>query len=187
MRSSYLHVHVCGYMYTYLSAISYYFIPISYYFIPPDKRKAFTPSHKSPFTNSNFISHHAANVIFMTTLCLSNAFGCIGQPRQKAVESKRCNPHTYSHNPSHPILAIASTRLGRSFCCCTFLLLNTPKPNPDVVLCAHRVCIWSITKISLHIQCAQVLQCGANACFQAKNDVTKGHLLQQIFPNRLMR
>ena len=54
---------------------------------------ASTASHKSHSTNSIFTSHHAAKVISMTTLCLSNgnstvAFDCIGQPRQEAVESK---------------------------------------------------------------------------------------------------
>ena len=54
---------------------------------------ASTASHKSHSTNSIFTLHHAAKVISMTTLCLSNgnstvAFGCIGQPRQEAVESK---------------------------------------------------------------------------------------------------
>ena len=52
-----------------------------------------TASHKSHSTNSIFTSHHAAKVISMTALCLSNgnstvAFDCIGQPRQEAVESK---------------------------------------------------------------------------------------------------
>ena len=31
------------------------------------------------------------------------------------------------------------------------LRLNTPKPNPNVILCAYRVSILSITKFSLHI------------------------------------
>ena len=52
-----------------------------------------TAWHKSHSTNSIFTSNHAAKVISMTTLCLSNgnstvAFDCIGQPRQEAVESK---------------------------------------------------------------------------------------------------
>ena len=33
----------------------------------------------------------------------------------------------------------------------SILRLNTPKPNPNVILCAHRVSILSITKFSLHI------------------------------------
>ena len=52
-----------------------------------------TASHKSHSTNSIFTSHHAAKIISMTALCLSNgnstvAFDCIGQTRQEAVESK---------------------------------------------------------------------------------------------------
>ena len=54
---------------------------------------ASTASRKSHSTNSIFTSHHAAKVISMTTLRLSNgnstvAFDCIGPPRQKAVKSK---------------------------------------------------------------------------------------------------
>ena len=48
---------------------------------------ASTASHKSHSTNSIFTAHHAAKVISMTTLRLSNPH-CIGQPRQEAVESK---------------------------------------------------------------------------------------------------
>ena len=52
-----------------------------------------TTSHKNRSTNSIFSSYHAAKVISMTALCLSNgnsrvAFDCIGQPRQEAIESK---------------------------------------------------------------------------------------------------
>ena len=37
----------------------------------------------------------------------------------------------------------------------SILRLNTPKPNPNVILCAHRVSILSITKFSLHIHLCQ--------------------------------
>ena len=61
------------------------------------QNRACTASHKSHSTNSIFTSHHAAKVISMTTLCLSNgnstvAVDCIGQPRQEAVESKDAKP-----------------------------------------------------------------------------------------------
>ena len=67
---------------------------------------ASTASHKSHSTNSIFTSHHAAKVISMTALCLSNgnstvAFACIGQPRQEVVESKdakRLQQHTHTHH-----------------------------------------------------------------------------------------
>ena len=37
----------------------------------------------------------------------------------------------------------------------SILRLNTPKPNQNVILCAHRVSILSITKFSLHIHLCQ--------------------------------
>ena len=71
---------------------------------------ASTASHKSHSTNSIFTSHHAAKVISMTALCLSNgnstvAFDCIGQPRQEAVESKdakRLQQHTHHMHQTAP-------------------------------------------------------------------------------------
>ena len=37
----------------------------------------------------------------------------------------------------------------------SILRLSTPKPNPNVILCAHRVSILSITNFSLHIHLCQ--------------------------------
>ena len=64
-------------------------------FFLTDQRQniASTASHKATPQTLIFTLHHAAKVISMTTLRLSNdnstvAFDCIEQPRQEAVESK---------------------------------------------------------------------------------------------------
>ena len=66
---------------------------LTFFLTYPRQNIASTASHTSHSINSIFTSHHAANVISMTTLCLSNgnstvAFDCIRPPRQKAVKSK---------------------------------------------------------------------------------------------------
>ena len=70
---------------------------------------ASTASHKSHSTNSIFTSHHAAKVISMTTLCLSNgnstvAFDGIGQPPRSSwvqkMQSACSNTHTHTPHAS---------------------------------------------------------------------------------------
>ena len=69
----------------------------------------------------------------------------------------------------------------------THFLFITVKPDPNVILCAQCFSILPITKVSVLIQCAQVLQCCLNACLQAGNNVTNLHLFQQRCPRRFLR
>ena len=89
--------------------------------ISKTKHSIHSVTHKSHSTNSIFTSHHAAKVISMTTLCLSNgnssvAFDCIRPPRQKSSWVPRCHASehtaaTRSHGVCKPWSRIATVPL----------------------------------------------------------------------------
>ena len=91
---------------------------------------ASTTSHKSHSTNSIFTSNHAAKVIFIRTLYLSNgnstiAFDCIGQTRQEAIKSQ--DAMQVSIQPQLHLMACTNHEV-RCMLLCLLHLFNVTAP-----------------------------------------------------------
>ena len=90
-----------------------------------------------------------------------------------------------SHNPRDAILAVEpSCHTYRTSIRCWWLL-RPRNPDPNVIVCARSSFRSPIAKVSVHIQCAQMLQCCSNTLLQALHNLRDWqkfqHLLTQMF------
>ena len=99
---------------------------------------------KSSFANSIFTSHHAAKVISMTTLCLSNVIALSASDRpakrqlspkmQNACNSTRTHTHT-PHASDRPAKRELSPKMQKGLRCHNYISWRVRTMKPDACHC----------------------------------------------------